>query len=139
MSDARAAWAGWYEALPPNLHAKRLDTIGFRLLGLIAITTDKDQIDLQTVDVVTEILDYEMQLRKLTDPVDADNRVAQVEQRIRQQLKARGLLTERALRRYTNADRCGLWAFRMALENLHAAGDVRYTDRGCRLSVQFDQ
>jgi hypothetical protein len=124
--DAKAAWTRWYEALPPSIHAKRLDTIGFRLLALIALTTDKGCIDLETVEVVTEILRYEMQLRILTDPVDADNRVAQLEQRIRQQLKARGPLRERALRRHTNADRQGLWAFRMAMENLFTAGDVTY-------------
>jgi len=137
-TDAKAAWTRWYDSLPPSIHAKRLDTIGFRLLSLIALTTDKDCIDLETVEVVTAILRYEMQVRILTDPVDADNRVAQLEQRIRRQLKARGPLNERALRRYTNADRQGLWAFRMALDNLSRAGDVSCEPGGGLISIGGD-
>ena len=128
--EARAAWTQWYEGLTPSIHAKRLDTIGFRLLALIALTTDKDLIDLETVQVVIQILQYELRLRVLTDPVDADNRVARLEQQIRRQLKARGPLSERQLRRYTNADREGLWAFQMAMRNLYAAGDVLQTKAG---------
>ncbi len=121
---AKAAWSRWYASLASSLHAKRLDTIGFRLLSLIALTTENDRIDIETVEVVTNILNYELQVRILTDPVDAENRVGELEQRIRRQLKARGRLNKRELRRYTNADRYGLWAFQMALDNLCKAADV---------------
>jgi hypothetical protein len=122
--DAKPAWTRWYETLSSSVHAKRLDTIGFRLLGLIALTTDKKQIDLETVNVVTRILTYELELRILTDPVDADDRIARLEQRIRRQLKARKRLTVRELRRHTNADRAGIWAFTRALKNVCDVGDV---------------
>lgn len=125
-SEAKKAWTHWYEGLTGSIHAKRLDTIGFRLLALLAFTTDKEQIDLETVEAVIEMLRYELQIRILTDPVDADNTVARLEQKIRKQLRGRGKLTERELRRHTNADREGMWAFQMALRNLQQAGDITY-------------
>jgi hypothetical protein len=123
--EAKRRWEAWYEALPPSEHVKRLDTIGFRLLPLIALTTEKDLIDLATVEVVCAILDYELRLRMLTDPIDADNKIAAMEERIRRVLRVKGPLTLRDLRRATNADRVGFWALEKALQNLAKAGDVR--------------
>jgi hypothetical protein len=124
MPDAKAAWAQWYDRLPSSVHAKRLDSIGFRLLGLVALTNDKECIDLATVSTVVQILDYEFAARILTDPIDADRTVARLEEAIRRQLGTRGSLSERELRRYTNADRHGLWTFSQALKNLEAAQDI---------------
>lgn len=121
-------WEKWYNDLPPTEHARRLDTIGFRLLSLIALTTDKDVIDEATVRTVTAILDYELTIRTLTDPIDADNRIASLEEQIRRQLDKRGALKDRELRQYTHADRSGLWAFQAAIKNLTVADDIRFTD-----------
>jgi hypothetical protein len=124
-ADAKAAWEHWYTTLPPSEHAKRLDTIGMRLLALTAFTSDKEEVDLDTVNAVVAILNYELQIRMVTDPIDADDRIAKLESRIRRQLEVNRLgLTERDLRRRIHADRDGLWAFRAALENLKRAGDI---------------
>jgi hypothetical protein len=134
-AEARALWERWYESLPSSEHARRLDTIGFRLLPLIALTTDKDVIDAETVKSVTSILDYELNIRMVTDPIDADSTVSKLEEKIRRVLGARGPLTARDLRRYTHADRDGLWAFDSARKNLIAANDVAKDGDEFRLVV----
>jgi hypothetical protein len=126
--DARAAWEDWYDNLPSSEHAKRLDTIGFRLLGLIALSTDKTEIDLGTVNTVLSILGYEFDIRRLTDPIDADNTIARLEESIRRALKTMGPLSTRNLRRKTHADRYGLWAFDKAIANLRRAGDIQVSN-----------
>jgi hypothetical protein len=133
--EAKDEWTRWYELLPSSVHAKRLDTIGFRLLPLIALTTDKESIDLETVKTVTAMLDYELQVRTLTDPVNADGIIAKLEEKIRRQLKTRGPLSDRDLRRYTNAHRYGLWAYNQAVKNLFAAKDVSYDNKTQKLSL----
>lgn len=129
--DAKALWEAWYIALPENSpHIRRLDTIGFRLLGLLALTTDKNSIDVATVRAVTAVLDYELKLRRETDPIDAENTIAQLEERIRRVLENRGPLSARDLRRSCNADRAGLWAFNQAITNLTKARDIQTTAQG---------
>jgi hypothetical protein len=120
----REIWERWYANLPASEHARRLDTIGFRLLALIALTTDKNVIDAETVKTVTRIMDYELNVRITTDPIDADNKVSKLEEKIRRQLELKGPLSERDLRRHTHADRDGLWAFKSARDNLVMAKDI---------------
>jgi hypothetical protein len=123
--EARARWSAWYESAPPSEHAKRLDTIGFHLMPLLALTMDKDVIDNGVMDVLLSILDYEITIRGLTDPIDADDRIARLELKIIRTLKARGPLTRRDLLRHTNAQRDGLWAFDRAIVHLTHEGCVR--------------
>ena len=73
----RLSWR--YDNLPQSEHCRRLDTIGLRLLGLIALTMDKEQIDAEVVTTVKSILDYELDMRVLTDPVDEDGTIARSE------------------------------------------------------------
>ncbi len=125
--DAKQTWEDWYAGLPSSEHVRRLDTIGLRLLPLIALTTDKDHVDLETVQTVLAILDYELKIRMLTDPIDADGTIAKLEERIRRTLGAKGPLSHRDLRRAVHADRDGLWAFDQALKNLKRARDVGFS------------
>jgi hypothetical protein len=118
-----SAWDKWYSDLPRSEHARRLDTIGFRLLALIALSTDRDEVDLPTVETVTSILDYELQIRQLTDPIDCDNKIARLEEGVRRVLSL-GPQTERELRKRLHADRYGIWMFDQALTNLQKAKQV---------------
>jgi hypothetical protein len=136
-SEGRAAWEEWYKGLPPSEHAKRLDTIGFRLLGLIALTTDKDSVDLETVRTVTAILEYEFNIRRLTDPIDADNKIARLEEGARRVLSTVGPLNKRDLRRRVHADRLGLWAFDTAIANLVRAGDIEVEGKVFRIAAHL--
>jgi hypothetical protein len=135
--DARARWEQWYNDLPTSEHAKRLDTIGFRLMPILALTTDtdKDCVDVDIIERVIAILDYELRLRVLTDPIDADDRIAKLEERVRRALKARGPLTKRRLRQCVHADRDGLWAFEAALKNLISNNDIVLADGKYQLLV----
>jgi len=122
--DARQAWENWYKCVPESIHAKRLDTIGMRLLPVFALSMDKGLIDLEVVYHVTAILDYEFRLRMLTDPIDADNHVAKLEEKIRRTLRSKGAQSRRDLRRAVHADRVGIWAFDQALRNLVKVNDM---------------
>lgn len=116
--EAKQVWEKWYEALPGSPHCKRLDTIGRRLLSLIALTTDKSVIDAETVRIVVSILNYQFVMRQLTDPIDAEGQVARMEEKIRRVLQARGPLEKRDLQRAVNYQRFGAWVFGQAVENL---------------------
>jgi len=120
---AKIRWTEWYEDLPSSEHTRRLDTIGFRLLALIALTTDKDHVDLETVETVVSMLDYELEIRRITDPIDADNAIAKLEEKVRRALSL-APLPNRELQRRVHANRCGLWAYNTALQNLTRDGAV---------------
>ncbi len=133
--DAKQAWERWYHLLPQSEHVKRLDTIGLRLLPLVALSNDRDIIDLRTVNDVCEILDYELKLRMLADPIDADNTIAKLEERIRRTLSVKGPLSNRDLRRSVHADRDGVWAYEKALRNLSRVGDISTRPDGLLYAV----
>ena len=109
---------------------KRLDTLGFRLLALIALTTGKTAIDTDTVGTVRLILAYELRMRELTDPIDADNTIAKLEEKIRRVLAHKGRMKTRDLKKAVNAHRTGLWAFDQAIKNLGAAQEIRQCASG---------
>jgi hypothetical protein len=131
-------WASWYENVQSSEHARRLDTIGFRLLALIALTTDQDAVDAPTVRTVVSILNYELALRKLTDPIDADSTIAKMEESIRRYLKQKGPLDDRQLRQATHASRTGLWVFQRALANLRDVRDIENDGGKWRLTKIAD-
>jgi hypothetical protein len=135
--DAKRLWEDWYHRRPTSEHVKRLDTIGFRLLALIALSMDKSEVDVEVVRVVVQILDYELRVRQYHDPIDADSVVAKMEESIRRVVHDKGRISHRDLRRATSADRAGIWAFDRALENLNRVGDVR-VDGNLILRVSAD-
>lgn len=121
--DAFEFWKVWYEALEESVYANRLDTIGLRLMMLLAITSGRVEVDDATVQAVVTLLDYELAVRKLLDPIDAENAVARMEERIRRALQ-RGRLRKRDLARQVHAHRSGTWVFNSAIKNLIAEGEV---------------
>lgn len=95
--DAHAAWEQWYHNLPREEYARRLDAIGFRLLILFTFMCDKPIADLETVERVTALLNYERAARREFDSINADSKIARMEERVRRLLAA-GPLTYRDLR-----------------------------------------
>ena len=127
---AEARWREWYEALEDTIHAKRIDTLGMRLLLLLAVTTGERMITRSVVDAVVATMDYELQARRLTDPIDAETNVAKLEEKIRRTLHVhRAGLNNRDLQRKTNAHRYGLWAWENAIHNLQKNREIQY-DKG---------
>lgn len=120
-------WDKWYQSCPETIHARRLETIGFRLLALVALTTDKTEIDAETIDTVIRILDYEYSVRVLTDPIDATAVVAKLEEKIRRVLDRNPAgLDDRVIRQKIRPERDGLWAYKAAKNNLCEHGDMSY-------------
>lgn len=116
--EADDIWAAWYEALPKNEFAKRLDGLGFRFMPILAATLDKTEIDAQVINAVTAILNYELQTRKALQPIDAENAIAKMEQKVVRALDIHGSLNRRDLARFCNAYRTGEWIFKTGLDNM---------------------
>ena len=134
--EGYSAWDTWYHELPRSEHARRLDTIGFRLLALIALITNKREVDLPTVETVISMLNYELKLRQLMDPIDCDNQIAKLEESIRRAL-AQGIQTKRDLSRKLHAARSGIWMFNKALLNLEGAGEIKQRTIGKTVSYRL--
>jgi len=117
---AKESYHQWYMSLAknPSIHARRIDTYAFRFLPLLAINEKKPVVDEETVAKATRICDWELTQRKLHDPIDADNATALMEERIRRQIKTRGEMSLRNIKRNCHADRAGIWIFETALKNL---------------------
>ena len=67
----------------------------------------------------------ELRIGELTDPIDTENTIAKLEEKIRRQLSATGTLKARDLKKAVNAHRVGIWAFDRAIHNLRSAGEIR--------------
>ena len=104
-------------------------------MAILAQTMDKAAIDLEVVEAIVRLLKYELALRTATDPVDADGNIAKLEEKIRRQLRSRGPLSGRDLRRFTHAKKDGLWVFQQAVKNLTVAEDIDWdkTERKFKL------
>jgi hypothetical protein len=136
--EAKAEWEEWYKNLPASEHAKRLDTIGFRLMPLLAFSGGKETIDVEVIRDVIEILRYELRIRKVSDPIDADNSIAKMEQSIVRQLENRGPMSERDLRKYTNAHTKGQGIFQLSLRNLTGV-DIRLEEKKWALINEVEE
>jgi hypothetical protein len=126
--EARGLYDHWYMGIERSVHARRIDTYSARFLSLIAANDMKEIVDVETVEKVIELCNWQLRVRKLYDPIDANNEVAKMESRIKRELTFKPL-TNRELQRATTAHRSGLWCFGMALKNLQHAGQVDRTGK----------
>ncbi len=115
---ARDTFEEWYLNLDQSIHTKRIDTMALRLLPLLAVNEKKTHIDRDVIEKTVVISNWQLEVRKELDPIDADTAVAKMEQKIRRLLVNRGPMSVRDLRRYSNADKTGMWVFKNALKNL---------------------
>ena len=113
----------WYEGREGSIFERRLDTYAHRLMLLLATTTGKTMVDEEVVAAVITLLRYQLDVRRECDPVDAENTIAVLEEKIRRVL-ARGALKGRDLKRRVSYQRFGLWAWNTAISNLVLAGEV---------------
>jgi len=123
--SALARFRAWYEARTGSIFEKRLDTYGHRLMVLLAATLGRKIIDDEIVEAVLSLLAYQLDARRECDPVDADNTIAVLEEKIRRAL-ARGALGGRDLKRRVHYDRVGIWAWSTAISNLIKAGELAH-------------
>ncbi len=126
--QARNLFQEWYLDLDQSIHAKRIDTMAHRLLPVLAINDKKTQIDKETVEKAIVISNWQLEVRKELDPIDADNVVAKMEERIRRHLRKRPM-TFRELRQNTSADKYGIWVLETALKNLRGVEEVTFNTK----------
>jgi len=124
--EARALFDKWYLDLSQSVHAKRLDTYALRLMPLLAVNDSKREIDVDTVKKVIALCDHQLKLRMLYDPIDADNNIAVIEEKIRRVLRARGPLSDRDLKRAVHVERIGLWSYQTSVSNLSKAREIAF-------------
>ena len=122
-SGALEAFRAWYGQRGGSVFERRLDTYGHRLMLLLAVCAGKTVIDEDLVTRVVALLLYQLELRRECDPIDADNVIAKLEERIRRTL-ARGALRGRELKRQCSYHRAGLWAWNQAVGNLLKAKEI---------------
>ena len=91
----------------------------------------KSVIDLETVQHATALCDWQLEVRKMHDPIDADTAMAKMEERIRRHLK-KGPLKDWELKRKTGANRSGLWVYDNAIKNMKRCNEVGWDRRNRR-------
>lgn len=123
--SAAASWDQWYCGLSLSAETARLDTIGPRLMALLAFSAGKPDVDDDVIDATLALLEYQRGVREACAPIVAENPAAKVEAKIRRALERHGPLSERDVRRYTHADRDGIERFGRALYGLQRAGEVQ--------------
>lgn len=117
----------WYTNRPASVHSKRLEGYALRFLILMAANQRQDTIDDKMVTDVISLMNWQFEMRQMYDPIDADNAIAAMEEKIRRLLKNRRIaMTERELKQSTNANRGGIWLFAKAITNLRDSDEIIY-------------
>jgi hypothetical protein len=123
--DALEVWREYYPEIERGgVHAKRLDSYAFKWMTLLALSQEEFQVGRIHVEQAIELIEYELAVRREHDPIDADNEMAKMEEKIRRVLKRRDE-TKRRLQQLTNANRTGSWIFETAFQNLLKSGEVQ--------------
>jgi len=125
---ARALYEDWYLNLEQSIHTKRLDAYALRFMILFAVNSCKQEVDEVVVQNVIDLMNWELQARKLYDPIDADSAVAKIEEKIRRVLST-GSRSDRDLKRAVHYNRIGTWVFNMGIKNLVGSREVCFDKR----------
>ncbi len=128
--DAQKLYDKWYLKIEDSVHSLRLETYSQRLMILLAVNEQKSEVDVEIVKKVLALVNWQFEVRKELDPVDADNSVAKLEQKIERLLRKHGELTRRQLRQKTNSKKDGIWFFDKAIENLKKEKEVFIFPKG---------
>ncbi|MCX5827600.1 MAG: hypothetical protein NTV58_06315 [Deltaproteobacteria bacterium] len=134
--EAQAIFHQWYLTLPKSVHARRLETYALRFMLLLCCNEKKPVIDANITDKVIRLMNWQFEVRRRYDPVDADSNIARLEEKIRRILTGRNGngLGKRELSRAVNANRVGLWVFAQAIENLTKAGEISFEKKSYRMA-----
>lgn len=132
-NGAKKLYHNWYMTRPPSIHSKRLDGYALRFMELFAANRMVSVVDEGIVNNAIELMDWEFEMRQLHDPIDADNTIAKMEEKIRRALSRRNpetgdlvSLGDRKLKQVTNANRSGLYFYSLGLKNLRNADEIAF-------------
>ncbi|MBW1982628.1 MAG: DUF3987 domain-containing protein [Deltaproteobacteria bacterium] len=123
---AKKLYHNWYVSLERSVYTKRLDGYAMRLMSLLSVNELKPEIDSDIIKKVVALCGWQHVVRAIYDPIDADNAIAEMEEKIRRVLKAKGAQKDRELKQSTNARRKGLWAYNTAKKNLISSNEVGF-------------
>jgi hypothetical protein len=128
--DANDYYEEWYFNLPDSIYADRMETYSLRLGMLLAVNSVKSVIDLETMQQATALCDWQIKVRKEHDPIAAEDRVTEMEERIRRVLK-KGPKSESGIKQTINPWKAAnkpisLWVFSNAFKNLQGAKEIEY-------------
>jgi hypothetical protein len=128
-TEAREAYQEWYINRDSSIHSRRLGGYSLRLMGLITVNEQKEVVDLETVQKVIALADYQLEVRQQYDPIDAEGQVARMEERVRRAMKKQSPRSTAKLKRAVNASRYGQWIFTNACENLVKGKELKHNHR----------
>jgi hypothetical protein len=135
-AEAESILQEWYLSLPDSVHTRRLETYGLRMCILFELAQGETRrVTKETALAVRDLLNYELAVRRLYDPIDADNAIARLEESIRRVLSSYGPMTERDLKRRVAYQRAGVWVFNQALDNLLRSREVRFLSDKRRMAL----
>jgi hypothetical protein len=126
---ARRRFQDWYNTRysKDSPFTKRLSTIAWKLMALLAFTQNRKEVDLEVVEQAIAICDHQALLREFACPSDVRNEHARMETNITRKLKEKGPLTQAELIKFTNAGKSGFYFFQQALRNLQECGVIGRT------------
>lgn len=122
---ARALYESWYLNLEQSIHTKRLDTYALRFMILLTVNAGKVEVDEEITQDVIDLMNWQLQARRLHDPIDADSAIAKIEEKIRRTLTT-GPRTDRDLKRTLHYNRIGTWVFSNAIRNLTNSNEITF-------------
>ena len=124
-SSAKNLYERWYFNLEQSVHTKRLDTYALRFMILLAVNAGKDEVDESIVQDVIDLMNWQLEARRLHDPIGADSKIAEMEEKIRRKLKGNPL-TESELKRAVHYERPGIFVYQNAIKNLTNVKDIQF-------------
>jgi hypothetical protein len=124
--DAQKIYEEWYLKSERSVHSKRLDVYALRFMMLFCINEKRDIIDIDIANRVIKLMDWQLAVRRVLDPLDCDNNVSLMEAKIRRYLSPPGTVkTERDIKRACHVRQAGLWIYNCAMSNLREANEIK--------------
>ncbi|MGD0276154.1 MAG: hypothetical protein ABSB79_08875 [Syntrophales bacterium] len=113
----------WYMSAQRSIFTKRLDTYGHRLMILFCVNEGKTEITADIAERVISLLDWQLRVRQEYDPIDAEGKIARMEESIRKAL-VNSQMDKRQLQRSTHYNRYSTFVWKTAVKNLEDADEI---------------
>ena len=128
--EAMNHWSAYYKILKKQVpFSIRLDTYGLRLMPLLAINESKTIVDKAISNKVIQLLDWQLNIRRLHDPIDAEGKVAKMEETVRRKLLIKPNWSKRELQRSVQYNRYGIWVWDIAIKNLEKNNEITINNK----------
>jgi hypothetical protein len=128
--EANEYYTKWYYTLPDSIYADRMETYSLRLAMLLSVNALKSEIDFEAMKHATDLCNWQIRVRKEHDPIAAEDRTSEMEERIRRVLR-KGPKSESSIKQAINPWKSdnkpiSLWVFSNAFKNLQNAKEIKY-------------